>query len=44
MTAMVQLFKRLGRYYCTLNPVAATEYIHTYRDMLDGEGQEARDG
>ncbi|OGV60738.1 MAG: hypothetical protein A2498_16945 [Lentisphaerae bacterium RIFOXYC12_FULL_60_16] len=35
--AMVQLFKRLCRYYYTLDPAATASYVHTYRDMWDRE-------
>lgn len=35
--AMTQLFKRLCRYYYTLDPAATAEYVHIYRDMWDGE-------
>ena len=41
--AMVQLFKRLCRYYYTLDPTATAEYVHSYRDMWDGE-EEVADG
>lgn len=37
--AMTQLFKRLCRYYYTLDPAATAEYVHTYRDMWDSDGE-----
>jgi hypothetical protein len=42
--AMVQLFKRLCRYYYTLDTVATASYVHTYRDMWDSERKEGGDG
>jgi hypothetical protein len=42
--AMVQIFKRLCRYYYTLDPAATASYVHTYRDMWDSEGEEGSDG
>ena len=41
--AMTQLFKRLCRYYYTLDPAATADYVHTYRDMWDSE-EEVADG
>jgi hypothetical protein len=38
---MVQLFKRLCRYYYTLDPAATASYVHTYREMWDSEGDAA---
>jgi hypothetical protein len=35
--AMTQLFKRLCRYYYTLDPAATADYVHSYRDMWDSE-------
>jgi hypothetical protein len=29
----LQLFKVLCRYYCTLDPTAAAEYVHAYGEM-----------
>jgi len=40
---MVQLFKRLCRYYYTLDPAATASYVHTYREMWDSEREEAGD-
>ena len=39
--AMTQLFKRLCRYYYTLDPAATADYVHTYRDMWDSEEEVA---
>ncbi len=36
--AMTQLFKRLCRYYYTLDPTATVDYVHTYREMWDSDG------
>ena len=41
---MTQLFKRLCRYYYTLDPDATASYVHTYRDMWDSEGEGGGDG
>ncbi len=41
--AMTQLFKRLCRYYYTLDPAATASYVHSYRDMWDSDGEEAGD-
>lgn len=41
---MTQLFKRLCRYYYTLKPAATADYVHTYREMWDDEGEEVADG
>lgn len=41
--AMVQLFKRLCRYYYTLDPAATASYVHTYREMWDSEGDSTRE-
>ncbi len=38
--AMTQLFKRLCRYYYTLDPAATADYVHIYRDMWDSDGEE----
>lgn len=32
---VLRLFKRLCRYYFTLNPAATAQYIHFYREMWD---------
>ncbi|MDZ4316311.1 MAG: hypothetical protein U0989_16285 [Azonexus sp.] len=32
---MLNVFKRLCRYYYTINPQATVEYIHAYREMWD---------
>jgi hypothetical protein len=40
---MVQIFKRLCRYYYTLDPAATASYVHTYRDMWGSEGEEVGD-
>jgi hypothetical protein len=32
---MLIVFKRLCRYYYTINPQATVEYIHAYREMWD---------
>ncbi len=37
---MTQLFKRLCRYYYTLDPAATASYVHIYREMWDSEGEE----
>ena len=42
--AMLQLFKRLCRYYYNLDPAATADYVHTYRDMWDSDGKEGGDG
>jgi len=42
--AMTQLFKHLCRYYYTLNPAATADYVHSYREMWDDEGEEVADG
>jgi hypothetical protein len=39
--AMVRLFKRLCRYYYTLDPAATASYVHAYREMWDSEGDSA---
>ncbi|MCX5809945.1 MAG: hypothetical protein NTX36_11340 [Proteobacteria bacterium] len=45
-TAMVRLYKKLCRYYFTINPEATISYVNAYRDMweekesLKGEGGE----
>jgi hypothetical protein len=31
------LFKKLCRYYWTINPVATAEYVNIYREMWDNE-------
>ena len=36
--AMVQIFKRLCRYYYTLDPAATFSYVQTYREMWDSDG------
>lgn len=41
---MTQLFKRLCRYYYTLDPAATASYVHSYREMWDSEGEEVGDG
>ncbi len=38
---MVQLFKRLCRYYYTLDPAATADYIRIYRDMWDSDADES---
>ena len=40
---MVDLFKRLCRYYYTLDPAATADYVHSYRGMWDSEGDETWD-
>lgn len=42
--AMVQLFKRLCRYYYTIDPAATVDYVHAYRDMWDSEEDEVAAG
>ena len=34
---MVQLFRRLCRYYYDIDPNATASYVYTYRDMWDSE-------
>lgn len=34
---MVQLFRRLCRYYYDIDPNATVSYVYTYRDMWDSE-------
>ena len=34
---MLLLFKKLCRYYFTINPQATAFYIHTYREMWDND-------
>ena len=36
----VELFRRLCRYYYTLDPHATAFYVHAYRDMWDSEETE----
>ena len=37
--AMLQLYKKLCRYYFTINPEATVSYVNAYREMWDeGEG------
>ncbi len=40
---MVQLFKRLCRYYYTLDPAATASYVHSYREMWDSSDDELGD-
>jgi hypothetical protein len=42
--AMVQLYKKLYRYYFEIDPVATVSYVHGYRDMWDEEGQAKGEG
>ena len=37
--AMLQLYKKLCRYYFTIDPEATVSYVHAYREMWD-EGEE----
>jgi len=34
---MLQLFKKLCRYYFTINPLATASYINIYREMWDND-------
>lgn len=34
---MLQAYKKLCRYYFTLNPQATADYVYAYRDMWDSE-------
>jgi hypothetical protein len=34
---ILRLFKKIARYYFQINPVAAKEYVNTYREMWDSE-------
>lgn len=34
---MLLLFKKLCRYYFTINPQATDFYVHTYREMWDND-------
>jgi hypothetical protein len=38
--SILSLFKKLCRYYFTLDPVATAEYINFYREMWDNEMSE----
>lgn len=38
----LQLYKRLCRYYFSINPAATAEYIHAYREMWDSEDKELK--
>lgn len=40
--AGLELFRKLCRYYYTINPIATADYIHAYRDMWDTDGTEAK--
>ena len=35
------LFKKLCRYYWTIDPVATASYVNAYREMWDSQGGEA---
>jgi len=37
--AMVQLYKKLCRYYFGISPIATVSYVYAYRDIWDEEGQ-----
>ena len=37
------LFNRMCRYYYSINPVATTEYMNTYRDMYGRDADDADD-
>jgi hypothetical protein len=36
-SAMLQLYKKLCRYYFTINPEATMSYVNAYREMWDEE-------
>lgn len=37
---MLELFKKLCRYYWTINPLATADYVNLYREMWDSENEE----
>lgn len=37
---MLGLFKKLCRYYWTINPVTTAQYVNSYREMWDRENEE----
>jgi hypothetical protein len=39
--AVLALFKRLCRHYWVIDPAATASYIHSYREMWDGDEPEA---
>ena len=38
--SMLQLFKKLCRYYYAIDPGATASYVHAYREMWDDQGRE----
>ncbi len=43
-SAMLRLYKKLCRYYFTINPEATVSYVNAYRELWDEEGDRLEGG